>query len=54
MLDLLSLLSFGPTGWGDEILLGTWLMVRLALATLPFWLALGFLVAVAKRSNSYP
>ena len=54
MLDLLNLLSFGPTGWGDEILLGTWLTVRLALATLPFGLVLGFLVAVAKRSHSYP
>src|SRR5882724_1031346 len=52
MSDLLKLLAFGPTGWGDEILTGTWLTIRLALATLPFGLALGFLVALAKRSES--
>jgi polar amino acid transport system permease protein len=52
MSDLLKLLSFGPTGWGDEILAGTWLTIRLALATLPVGLAIGFLVALAKRSPS--
>lgn len=52
MPDFLKLLAFGPTGWGDEILTGTWLTMRLALATLPFGLALGFLVALAKRSPS--
>ena len=52
MSDLLSLLSFGPEGWGDEILAGTWLTIRLALATLPFGLALGFFVALAKRSEA--
>ena len=31
---------------------GTWLTIRLALATLPVGLALGFLVALAKRSQS--
>jgi len=52
--DLLRLLSFGPDGWGDELLQGTWLTIRLALATVPFGLALGFLVALAKRSpNRY-
>lgn len=49
--DLLSLLAIGPTGWGDEILAGAWLTIRLALATLPVGLALGFLVALAKRSR---
>jgi polar amino acid transport system permease protein len=46
------LLAIGPTGWGDEILAGTWLTIRLALATLPVGLALGFLVALAMRSSS--
>ena len=50
--DLLALLSYGPTGWGDEILAGAWLTIRLALATLPLGLALGFAVALAKRSRS--
>lgn len=50
--DLLALLAYGPTGWGDEILAGTWLTIRLAVATLPVGLALGFAVALAKRSDS--
>jgi polar amino acid transport system permease protein len=49
---LLELLAYGPTGWGDEILAGAWLTIRLALATLPVGLALGFAVALAKRSDS--
>jgi polar amino acid transport system permease protein len=52
MADLLALLSFGPTGWGDELLAGAWLTVRLAAATLPFGLALGLAVALLKRSKS--
>jgi polar amino acid transport system permease protein len=47
-----ALLAYGPTGWGDEILAGAWLTIRLALATLPVGLVLGFLVALAKRSDS--
>jgi FtsH-binding integral membrane protein len=39
------LLSFGPNGWGNQLLAGTWLTIRLALATLPFGLALGLLMA---------
>lgn len=46
-----SLLQFGPDGWGDEIAAGTWLTIRLALATLPLGLAIGLLVAVARSSN---
>jgi polar amino acid transport system permease protein len=49
-MDALALLSFGPTGWGDEIAWGVLVTVSLALATLPFGLALGFLVALAKQS----
>lgn len=52
MFENFDLLAIGPTGWGDEILLGAWLTIRLALATLPVGLALGFLVALAKRSES--
>ena len=52
MAEALELLAYGPTGWGDEILAGTWLTVSLALATLPVGLTLGFLVALAKRSPS--
>jgi polar amino acid transport system permease protein len=52
MIDLLKLLAIGPTGWGDEILSGLWLTIRLALATLPVGLVLGFLAALAKRSES--
>ncbi len=47
----LTLLSFGPDGWSDEIASGVIITVTLALATLPFGLLLGFLVALAKDSN---
>ncbi len=50
-MDLIRLLSFGPDGWGDELAAGTWLTIRLAVATLPFGLLLGLLVALAKRSH---
>ncbi|MCV0350360.1 MAG: ABC transporter permease [Nitratireductor sp.] len=46
-----TLLSFGPEGWGDNIAKGVLLTVTLALATLPLGLAIGFLVALGKRSN---
>ena len=52
-MELLSLLAWGPTGWADELAEGTWLTVRLALATLPFGLAIGLLVALAKTSGEY-
>lgn len=52
MSELFALLAIGDTGWGDEILLGAWLTIRLALATLPVGLVIGFLVALAKRSES--
>ncbi|MBH0237032.1 ABC transporter permease [Methylobrevis albus] len=48
--ELWSLLSYGPDGWGDEILAGTFVTVSLALATLPIGLVLGFLLALAKNS----
>lgn len=47
----LTLLSFGPDGWGDEIASGVIVTVTLALATLPFGLLLGFIMALAKDST---
>ncbi|MEW5423149.1 ABC transporter permease [Amorphus sp. 3PC139-8] len=51
MPDWLSLLSFGPDGWGDQIAAGALVTVGLAVATLPFGLAMGFLTALAKTSD---
>src|SRR6185503_20742520 len=51
MANALDLLAYGPTGWGDEILHGALLTIGLALATLPVGLTIGFLVALAKRSE---
>ncbi|MHC2297945.1 ABC transporter permease [Rhizobium mongolense] len=45
-MDLLNLLSFGPEGWGEPLLDGLWLTMRLAVATLPFGLALGLGLAL--------
>lgn len=52
MTDLFQLLQPGPEGWGDEIMAGAWLTIRLAVATLPFGLVIGFLVALARNSDS--
>jgi polar amino acid transport system permease protein len=49
--DALGLLGFGPDGWGDELAAGTWLTIRLALATLPFGLAVGLIAALARNSR---
>ncbi|MFZ1679832.1 MAG: ABC transporter permease [Rhizobiaceae bacterium] len=46
-----TLLSFGPTGWGDEILSGIGVTLTLALATLPVGLVIGFFVALAKQAE---
>jgi len=51
MSEWLGLLSFGDTGWGDELAEGTWLTIRLAIATLPVGLVIGFLIALAKNST---
>lgn len=53
MTGSLALLSFGPTGWGDELVSGVWLTIRLALATLPLGLALGLGVALMRDSGSW-
>lgn len=51
MADIVTLLGFGPDGWGDEIASGILVTVSLALATLPFGLALGFFIALGKQSE---
>ncbi|WP_159587955.1 ABC transporter permease [Chelativorans xinjiangense] len=48
---VLTLLSFGPQGWSDDIAAGVVVTVTLALATLPLGLVMGFLIALGKRSE---
>ncbi|MEJ1158217.1 ABC transporter permease [Prosthecomicrobium sp. N25] len=52
-METLGLLAWGANGWGDEIAEGVLVTVTLALATLPFGLLLGLLVAIAKNSSSW-
>ncbi|QDG77910.1 ABC transporter permease [Labrenzia sp. PHM005] len=51
MNEALTLLSFGDQGWGDTIASGVLITISLALATLPFGLVLGFVIALAKNSS---
>jgi polar amino acid transport system permease protein len=44
-------LSFGDSGWGDELLGGLGITLSLALVTLPLGLFLGFVVAAAAVSD---
>ena len=48
----LHLISFGDGGWGWLLLKGAGLTIGLAVATLPFGLALGLLVALGQRSKN--
>lgn len=50
MFDQLHLIGFGEGGWGLAILQGAWITISLALATLPFGLALGLAIALMARS----
>ncbi|RAH99387.1 ABC transporter permease [Acuticoccus sediminis] len=50
-MDNLSLLSFGPDGWGDELLAGLKITLALAFVTAPLALITGFLLALARRSD---
>ncbi|KRE17245.1 ABC transporter permease [Bosea sp. Root483D1] len=52
MFDKLALLGFGPGGWGWALLQGAANTISVALATLPFGLALGLIIALWKRSDS--
>lgn len=49
---LLIMLSWGDRGWLDELARGALVTISLALATLPFGLALGLLIALATRSGN--
>ena len=49
---LLQLLSWGDKGWGDELAAGAAVTISLALATLPFGLAFGLVIALMQRSGS--
>ncbi len=51
MWETLQLLSFGDGGWGDELLAGFTVTITLALATLPFGLVMGLLIALAQISG---
>ncbi|MGL4727952.1 MAG: ABC transporter permease [Bosea sp. (in: a-proteobacteria)] len=48
----LTLLGFGPEGWGLALLQGAGITIAIALATLPFGLALGLTIALMARSQS--
>ncbi|RNF34173.1 ABC transporter permease [Paracoccus methylarcula] len=48
---MLELLSYGDTGWGDEILRGLAITIQLAIVTLPVGLCLGFMAAFASMSR---
>lgn len=51
MPDLIALLAWGPTGWGDELAMGALVTIGLSLATLPGGLIAGFFIALAKQSR---
>ena len=52
MLDRFALLGFGPSGWGPALLQGAATTLSVALATLPFGLGLGLVIALLKRSDN--
>lgn len=51
MQEMLVLLGFGETGWGDDITAGVLVTVSLALVTLPIGLVAGFLLSLGKQSE---
>jgi polar amino acid transport system permease protein len=52
MEETLALFAYGDTGWGDELLSGLWVTIKLSVVTLPFGLALGLILAGMKLSSS--
>jgi len=50
----LTLLSWGPNGWGDELLLGAWLTVQLAVVSLAAGLIFGMMLTGAAVSAWSP
>ncbi|WP_341486068.1 ABC transporter permease [Thioclava sp. GXIMD4215] len=51
---MLELFSWGNSGWGDELFSGLKITVALALTTLPFGLAIGFIVASGSLAPRRP
>ena len=51
MQSMLTLISWGPDGWLDDIAYGVFITISLAAATLPLGLAIGFIVALAKQAE---
>ncbi len=51
MQSMLTLISWGPDGWLDDIAYGVFITISLAGATLPIGMAIGFFVALAKQSD---
>jgi polar amino acid transport system permease protein len=49
---MFELFSYGSLGWGDEILAGLWVTLRLAVTTLPVGLLIGFAVAGLSLSHN--
>lgn len=45
-------LAFGAGGWGDELMFGAWVTVRLAVAAAAFGLAIGLGVALLKSART--
>lgn len=48
---MFELLSFGDTGWGDDLLRGAAITVQLALCSVALGFSLGLLLAIAKLSR---
>lgn len=51
MSEYLNYLSFGNGGWAQPILSGALLTIEIAVATLPFGLVMGLLLASGMLSN---
>jgi polar amino acid transport system permease protein len=51
MNNAMTLLSWGPNGWLDDVAYGVFITVTLALCTLPIGLLIGFFVALGKQSE---
>ncbi|MGF1649657.1 MAG: ABC transporter permease [Hyphomicrobiaceae bacterium] len=54
MTEVFALLSYGDTGWGDELLAGAWITIQLAVVSLAVGLALGLVLAAGRLSPILP
>ncbi len=52
MFSNLHYIGFGDGGWGWALVQGAWVTISIALATLPFGLALGLTIALMTRSEN--